>query len=417
MNYEPILLVFIIIAIGVISLRFFWKSKTIQSSSDLIPIENHDTQINHIIIGPSQESPIVTIKALDINNRFEIAEELNFYDDNSISRFNSIFQAVPSLLVASESAGKQLYEVVINGELARAADGNGMRALSIGSDGKIQEHAKLFESGKLQDMINATAVWQIASVIVAQKHLADISAKLDEIKYSVIAISQFLDDQRKARIKAIRDYLGQAYQALQHGEFSHAIRNHLELCEKDLLEIFHHLMSEYNRKLNTIVEHKETFGTEQLTQDIEKKMKDLDHLSQDITQCLKTRILGWHILSLFPGEPQLKLARHSSIENSINEWRCLPDKYKNKLADEIERINAFWNKQKTLEERKDNLKKILDNSYKDSQNNTESSSRILQQSAQLLIEYDQPTHVLLEYQEGNLINIRQSKMDMNELAK
>lgn len=284
MSYEPTLLLITIIAISTISVRFFRKSKTTQISQQLIPVENPDTQINQISIGTSKESPIVTIKALDTNNRFENAEELNFHDDSSINRFSSLFQAVPSLLVATESAGKQLYEVVINGELARAADGNGLRALSISSDGKIQEHAKLFEAGNLQDMINAAAIWQIASVIVAQKHLADISAKLDEIKNSVLAISQFLDDQRKARIKATAVYLGQAYQALQHGEFSYAIRNHLESCETNLLEIYTHLISEYNKNLNQAVEHKETFGTDELVQSIKKKMKELDDLNQDIMQ-------------------------------------------------------------------------------------------------------------------------------------
>jgi hypothetical protein len=408
LNYEPILLFITVIAISATLFIFFRKSKTTKTSTQRIPTSNDDKKINQIIIGTSPESPIVTIKALETDNRFENAEEFNFHDDNSINRFNSLFQAVPSLLTATESAGKQLYEVVINGELARAADGNGMRALSIGTDGKIQEHAKLFEAGKLQDMINAAAVWQIASVIVAQKHLADISAKLDEIKNSVLAISQFQKEQREARIKSIRDYLGQAYQALQYGEFSHAVRNHLESCEKDLLEIFSHLMSEYNRNLNIKVEHKETFGTKQLKEDIEKKMKNLDNLSQDITQCLKTRILGWHILSLFPGEPQLKLARRSSIKNSINEWSSLADNYKNSLTKEIDHIKAFWNTQKTLASKKETLQTSLQSSVEVFLTNTETTSRMLQQSVQLLIEYDRPTHLLLEYEEGNLINIRQS---------
>lgn len=125
-------------------------------------------------------------------------------------------------------------------------------------------------------------------------------------------------------------------------------------------------------------------------------------------QCLKARILGWHILSLFPGEPQLKLARYSSIQDSINEWGLFPDQYKNALTNEIENIDAFWNRQATLNERKNSLKTLLHKSIEGSLKNTESSSQMLQQSAQLLLEHDRPTHLLFEYQEGNLINIRQS---------
>ena len=39
-------------------------------------------------------------------------------------------------------------------------------------------------------MVNAAAVWQVASVDVAQKHLADISAKLDEIHKGVEALEE-----------------------------------------------------------------------------------------------------------------------------------------------------------------------------------------------------------------------------------
>lgn len=98
-----------------------------------------------------------------------------------IGRLTALIQAVPSLLVASEAHGKRLMEVVINGDLVRAADGNGSRPYAI-TNGRISELARLFEVEKLSDMINAAAVWQIASVVVAQKHLADISQKLDELK-------------------------------------------------------------------------------------------------------------------------------------------------------------------------------------------------------------------------------------------
>jgi hypothetical protein len=69
-------------------------------------------------------------------------------------------------------------EVVINGDLVRAADGHGFRAIAMGAKG-VREHARLFEVKNLQNVVNAAAVWQIASVLVAQKHLADISKITD----------------------------------------------------------------------------------------------------------------------------------------------------------------------------------------------------------------------------------------------
>jgi hypothetical protein len=54
-------------------------------------------------------------------------------------------------------------EVSINGALTRAADSIGYRAFSMGADA-IKEHVHLFEVDKLQNMINPSAIWQVASV-------------------------------------------------------------------------------------------------------------------------------------------------------------------------------------------------------------------------------------------------------------
>ncbi len=298
-----------------------------------------------------------------------------------------------------------MYEVVINGELARTADRIGFRGFSKGPDGKIIEHARLFEEGKLQNIINATAIWQLASVIVAQKHLADISAKLDEIKNSLRDILQFLDNERKAKVDSAIDYLRQAYQAFQCGEFSPAVRNQLESCDKELSEIFHHLIREYEGKINTKVK-KTKVGTKQISQEIGKKIEDLDKLNQEIMRCLEVRILGLHILSLFPDEPQLKVARYSRIENSIDEWRAFKNNYKNSLTEEINNIDSFWNTQETLDERKKELNFNLQSSYENFQKCIDNTSEVLQKSEQLLLEYDRPIHLLLQYENGKLLNMR-----------
>lgn len=125
-------------------------------------------------------------------------------------------------------------EVVIDGALVRASDGNGFRAMSMGADG-IREQARLFEAGDLTNLVNAAAVWQLASVVVAQKHLADISEKLTEIKEAVTSISDFLDAERRSVIQGTYQYLSQACEVLTQGELSPAIRLELESCERELL--------------------------------------------------------------------------------------------------------------------------------------------------------------------------------------
>lgn len=147
----------------------------------------------------------------------------------------------------------------------------------------------------------------------------------------------------------------QVYLAIQGGDLPGATRNQLEDCERDLLEIQDHLMTEYRQKVDMRIEHVETFGTEGLATDIANKLDELDLLADDIALCVKTRIAAWHVFSLFPGEPQLKLARRISIQKSIEEFQLLGSDCEEKIKQDISGVYSFWNRENTLEERRKNL--------------------------------------------------------------
>lgn len=362
---------------------------------------------DRIVIGSDPALPLVTIEAVPAINDFEKAKPLDPKSIKSISRLSALCQAVPSLLVAGEASGKRLMEVVINGDLVRAADGNGLRAFAM--NGKsIAEQARLFEVSNLQNMINAAAIWQIASVVVAQKHLADISRKLDEIKAEVQHISQFLENQRKSRVLATYDYLGQVYLAIKGGDLPDSSRINLESCERDLLEIQHHLEMEYRQKVDKKVKHTETFGTEELTNDIGKKISELDELTEDITLCLKTRIAAWHVLSLFPGDAQLKVARRASIQKSIDSLSGLAPHLEESLKSEIAAVDSFWNKGSTLDARKQSLKSKCMTAAGSLESKARQSSEHVFHSEHILLEHDQPTRLYLQFENGELIDARQA---------
>ncbi|GAB3419988.1 hypothetical protein NX774_08160 [Massilia agilis] len=167
-------------------------------------------------------------------------------------------------------------EVVINGELTPAADGIGWRAFATGPNG-ITEHARLLDADKLQNMINCAAVWQLASVIVAQKHLADISRKLDEIAKGVRGISNFLDDERRSMVEGAYSWLRQAIDAVTAGEMTPAVRHQLEGVERDLESILNHLIREFRRELLAPVKE-DSIGTEDQTDGLVRKAKHLEEL-------------------------------------------------------------------------------------------------------------------------------------------
>ena len=364
-----------------------------------------DTRPTAIVIGTRPDMPMLTIKAVSSLAEFGPVRPIDACSEEAIGRLSPLLQAAPSLLVAREAFGKQLMEVVINGSLVTAADGNGLRAFAMGPKG-IKEHARLFDVANLQDMINAAALWQVASVLVAQKHLADISSKLEEIQKGLAEISRFLDNQRKARISSTYRYLGQVYRALKGGELSEAARHELESCERDLTEILHHLMAEYQQKLDEKVEGG-TWGTKKTCRGIETKLNDLDLLAQDIAVCLETRIAAWRVLSLYPGNPHQKMARRDDMQESIRSFVNLGVYGQDKVQVEITSINSRWNRAKTLESRKTFLEGKNTATVQNLSDLSAGAQEQIRQSEQVMVEADRPTHLLLHIENGVVVGAEQ----------
>lgn len=358
-----------------------------------------------IAIGEKRESPVVTIADVLDLSEFDRARPISDSESGSISRLNALLQAVPGVLVAGEASGKRIMEVVVNGDLVRAADGNGMRAFVMGGEG-IKENARLFEVQNLQNLINAAAIWQIASVVVAQKHLADISQKLDEIKSGVSGISRFLDSQRRSRITSASEYLGQVYVAIQGGELPAASKIQLEDCERGLLEIQDHLVAEYKDVLSEGAKDSDTFGSEDITNNIGKKIQKIDAISEDIALCVKARILCWYVLSLYPGDLNLKSARRDSILRSINSYEGLGQEFHEKIQAEIEAVDAFWNTEETLRARKSALKDQSKGCLVNLGKRSSEGRSGVENSAQLLLESGKPTRLLFQYENEKLVGVR-----------
>lgn len=207
---------------------------------------------------------------------------------------------------------------------------------------------------------------------------------------------------------ATYDYLGQVYLAIKGGDLPDSSRINLESCERDLLEIQHHLEMECRQKVDKNVEHTEMFGTEELTKDIGKKISELDELAEDIALCLKTRIAVWHVLSLFPGDAQLKVARRASIQKSIDSLSGLALHLEESMKSEIAAVDSFWNKGSTLDARKRSLKSKCMTAVGSLESKARQSSEHVTHSEHILLEHDQPTRLYLQFENGELISARQA---------
>lgn len=358
-----------------------------------------------IVLGSDAEHPGVRIAPLSDAERFRKAKTLPVSSDLG-TRLSAGLQAVPSLLVAEGHRGKQLMEVVIKGDLVRAADGMGMRAWAVGANNKVVEQAKLFDTNKLQGMVGAAAVWQVASVVVAQKHLADISVKLDEIRDGVQDLSHFLGEERRAKVTGIYDYLATVVSAISNGELSQPVRTELETCDRELVQVQHHLQSELERRCGQAVEHKEFAGTGDLEKESVAKYEKLTDLAKDMRLTLKARALAWHVLSLFPGEPGLKESKLESVLRSAEEIDCRLKTIDENAESDCKKFSSFWNKAETLAARKEAVQAAAQKLTENLRKGMVETKQNVQNSQALFLVHDQPTYLIFEVEDGRIGELR-----------
>lgn len=348
--------------------------------------------------------PAVTIQPLQDEQQYRQASPLDA-GPALLSRMGAAFQAAPSVLLAHAHHSKHIMEVVVNGDLVRSAAGDGFRAWTKGPKG-IGEHATLKETGNLTDMANAAAVWQVASVIVAQKHLADIAEKLESIGKDVKDVSAFLDRERRSYIEAAYSYLGEVATAIGHGDLPVAARVQLETCEVNLRAAQFHLKSELQVKLQERITHSETFGSRDLSQKTLEKYDRLVSTVSDLRLALKTRVLALYVLSLYPGDQNLQQVRKASLEKELLEVNELESRVLEAMQADSERIKATFNLSSTLDERKRAITANADKLRARLASTVREVGEEIRHSDGLLLKHDKPTRLLVELSDGKVNEVR-----------
>jgi hypothetical protein len=308
-----------------------------------------------IIIGEDEKHPLIEISA-QYSKQEKVYKKIPHLD--ALSNIASVAaQAAPALMTAAEIANKHIMEVVIHGDLAKAADGNGLRAFSRATNGGITEHARLYHADSLSKLVNAAAVWQIASVIVAQKHLADINKKLEALQNSVNRIYDFQQTERKTRIQAIFDSLKEKmdFLTIANPEQRKIILNAsiLSKYDDDLKQIYLHLKADLEKYGLQKVEHKEIFGTADLKADIEKKVKDVNELAELAFLCLSLRLICCHIMNHLGDMDVIKELLQQRIMQELEDLILLNNRIKENITTEINSMNSLTNKaQKVVNDNK-----------------------------------------------------------------
>ncbi|MEZ5461923.1 hypothetical protein [Dokdonella sp.] len=259
--------------------------------------------------------PIVSILALSHPDSIE-AQKLVAIDVPGIDRLAPLIQGLPSLAVGSELGTNRYVKVLVNGPLASAADGDGLRGFVRGSDGRLVEQARFYEDNHLANLTSGALLFQIASVALAQKHLADINQKLRDIKEGIERIHDFQINKRKSAIVGKLDYLRQVAPAILDGEMSLHVRQALEDCELALGAVQGHIRADLT---STVVELR-TFrdpgklGGNGLTAALKERQTRFEELAEQWLLCLAARGIACRLVCCYPNERKLVRQRSNNLK-------------------------------------------------------------------------------------------------------
>ncbi|MDV1444084.1 hypothetical protein RZQ47_20525 [Klebsiella variicola subsp. variicola] len=323
-------------------------------------------------------------------------------DVTGISRLSPLLQTLPSLATSAHVASHQYMEVIINGPLASVKDGPGFRGFSLGEKG-IKEHAVLLSPDKLSQLVNAGMLLSVASAVLAQKHLADISKKLTEIVEAVREVSAFQNNARKSEIIGAIQYLQQITPVVIEEQCSPAIRQKLEDIEVQFSALQAHLLTDITAAGDKVAALKDRglFGSTEITNKIQAQQKILDERIHEWDLAMKVRTQALHLLTQAEGNTTLVRHRQQTIVHNYQEFESVVDKVERQLHQRIQGISALTEQSNTTNANKVLLRKWTTTTLmhqKMAIEEAHSSFGKFQQG--LLAEQPQSARLLVEMQDG-----------------
>lgn len=316
---------------------------------------------NRWVFENEKSQRVLTVSSIALNE-ITHPDTLIRHDITEISRLGPLLQTLPSLVTAAHVASHHYMEVIIDGALAKVKDGSGYRGFSLGKKG-IKAHAVLLNPDKLNQLVNASILLNVASAILAQKHLADISNKLTQIIETIREISAFQNNARKSEIVGAIQYLQQITPVVIEGQSSPEIRQMLEAIEKDFSTLQDHLLTDIafaGEKVASINDGS-FFSSATITSKIQAQQKIIEERTMEWDLAMRVRGQALHLVSHSEGQTMLVERRQQAIEHHYAQFDTVISKVEKQLQSRIDSIGAVAEQANTTSANKVILRKWCNN--------------------------------------------------------
>ncbi|GEM_PF-6586001 len=285
--------------------------------------------------GDNNKENLIHIRTTN-SDLFQSAKKIN-----AKAILSPMAQIIPTATSALRYAGKKIMEVDFpdNRTLAQAlVPGGGFRGFFHDPvTGKIEGHAVL-KNLNGSNLFTAAAVWQIASIVTAQKHLADINQKLTNIENKVNKLQKFFENQMSSEIQASIDYLKSIAEAYGQGLYPQEILTTMEHIHHRLWTIYTQVKSDIPSLLDEKIEDPNFFSNTAYYKNVDEWENNYRFKSETAFSALKALSISSCLMTISAAdEKKLALAsiRMNKIQKEIEELEMLelPKKLSQKLLD------------------------------------------------------------------------------------
>lgn len=350
--------------------------------------------------------PVVANNEL-ANIEFKVGSELGVenrkpVDSKNLPLFNQFLQFVPDTMALHEVNTTKYMQVVANGTLIKARDGNGHLGMVMGNDG-IKSHARLFDPDQLKKILTTSVAMRAVTMAVGQAHLAEISAQLKEINAKVAEIKQFLDDERSSKVEAINYYFDEYFLTANNGFALDSIRrSQIEQDGREIEAVLLHLTKEIQHAISKVENYKDEslFGSDSAFEALSNMLNSNLTILGKWFDIAGVKAKGIQSL-LLSNEYELFHQRKLSFLDQLEKFNSTEiSSFRTVWLDRIAKLDAKLSSDKELAFKRNQLRTKL-NSYLDLISNVMTQMNF---TIQKLDEDANQVDVLLEVTDGKVVN-------------
>lgn len=356
-------------------------SKNTDSNSNFKNIPtNYQLDSEEIIFGDIT-NPDIVINPINSDQKLTLYEEISI-PSNVKAGFQSLLHQAPNLASSALQLSRNVYEVIFSPQVMEGLNNGSMRlmqtvtgpkSIAMGKKGILEQGNIISGPGANPAMI-ALAVWQVLSIVTAQKFLSDINENLKKIENNIASIKSFLEKDRTHKIVGNIKYLSDIANTLQNKELNESdvitYSNQIENIERECLYIHQSLNSDLEiaaKKFEEVQFKIGMFGPslEKSYEIASQSISEFHNYSRTIYMSIYLRTIAAQLKNSLPVDRSISQIRLNTIKDDIKELLSKTSEFERKVHNKIPTLKSKLRFKETDKAYRKNLKDLNKTTHTD----------------------------------------------------